>query len=545
MCETSSRAYKNTRRSAFAERAAGLVCVAIAVCVALFPAQRGWAEQSRDALSLEEILAAHLHALHLLHVSLPHTLQTEGTLDGLGVSGAFRTWREGENERDDETLGIRVERTLRIGGDEYVQNANGDVRVLRGLMARRQLTEDFIDSGDFARHPEDDALLGRGTLDDGRAVWRLRVTPPGGEPYGVALDAKTWLVDEKSYPDGDAVATLDYDDYRVLDGALVPFEEVDSSGDHRFDLHLAVEKVDVNEPIEASVFAPFQSTVIDASAPITVRLLSDKGHLFVRAAVGGKAMTFLIDSGSQAIVLDPSAAKALGLVAQGRVEIRGAERTSGAGFANLDDVDIGGARLPVGVVSVVDLSAVQYLGIPVDGVLGYPLFAAAEVRIDPDALTMTLARPGSLPSLGSSIPVDTDRELPEIAASVGGIDGRFLADTGNNSELLLFHRFVQAHPRVAQYVGHGFVPNSGVGGSSSAVPVMVDRLAIGPFTLYNRYSNVILSDTGAFADRNDAGNIGWGSLRNFVVTFDLANGRLQLERARAFDDGRYRFGREQ
>jgi Aspartyl protease len=496
-------------------------------------------------LSLEQILAAHLHALHALHVTIPHTLQTEGSLDGLGVEGTFHTWREGENERYDETLGIRVERTLRIDGDEYVQNANGDVRVLRGLMARRQVTEDFIDSGEFARHPEDDVLLGRGTLDDGRPVWRLRVAPPGGEPYGVAIDAKTWLIDEKSYPDGDAIATLDYDDYRVLDGALVPFEEVDSSGDHRFDLHFAVAKVDVNEPIDGTVFAPFQSTVIVAPASVTVPLLSDKNHLFVRAAVDGKTLTFLVDSGSQAIVLDPGAAKELGLVTQGRVEIRGAERTSGAGFANLGDIDIGGARLPVGVVSVVDLSAVQYLGIPVDGVLGYPLFAAAEVRIDPDALTMTLARPGTLPPLGDAIPVDTDRELPEIAASVGGIDGRFLADTGNNSELLLFHRFVQAHPRVAEYAGHGFVPNSGVGGSSSAVPVMVDRLAIGPFTLYNRYTNVILSDTGAFADRNDAGNIGWGSLRNFVVTFDLANGRLLLERARTFDDGRYRFGREQ
>lgn len=516
------------------------------LCAVLFSApQRSEEAQSREELSLEDILAAHVHALHARKVALPRTLQTEGSLDGLGVHGEFQTWREGENERYDERLGIRVERTLRIDGDEYVQNANGDVRVLRGLMARRQITEDFIDSGEFARHPEDDVLLGRGTLDDGRAVWKLRVAPPGGEPYGVALDAKTFLVDEKSYPDGDAIATLDYDDYRVLYGALVPFEEVDSSGDHRFDLHLAVEKVIVDGPIDPSVFTPFESTVIDAPVPVTVPLRSDKNHLFVRATVDGKTLTFLLDTGSQGIVLDPRVANELGLVAEGRVEIRGAERTSGQGFASLDHLDIGAARLPIGVVSVVDLSSVQYLGVPVDGVLGYPLFAAAEIRIDPDALTMTLARPGTLPALGSPIAVDTDRELPEITASVGGIDGRFLADTGNNSELLLFHRFVTAHPAIAQYVGHGYVPNSGVGGSSAAVPVMVNRLAIGPFTLYNRYTNVILSSTGAFADRNDAGNIGWGSLRNFIVTFDLANERLTLERARSFDDGRFRYGTEQ
>jgi Aspartyl protease len=508
------------------------------------PAQPcGSAQPPGQGLSLEQVLAAHLNALRARHVTPPHRLQTQGTLDGLGLHGVFHTWRDGENERDDERLGIRELRTLRIGGDEYVQNANGDVRVLRGLAARRQITEDFIDSGDFARHPKYDVLIGPGKLDDGRAVWRLRVAPPGGEPFGVALDAKTWLVDEKSYPDGDAVATLDYDDYRVVDGALLPFEEVDSSGDHEFDLTLRVEQVAVNEPIEPAIFAPLESTTIDAPAPVTVQLRSDRGHLFVRATVDGKSLNFLVDSGSQGVFLDPGAAKELGLVTEGRLEVRGAERTNGLGVAALDELEIGAARLPVGVVSVVNLSSVEF-GIAVDGVLGYPLFAAAEIRIDPDALTMTLARPGTLPPLGSAITVDTDRELPEILASVAGIDGRFLADTGNNSELLLFHRFVAAHPNVAPYAGHGFVPNSGVGGSSSAVPVMINRLSIGPFTLYNRYTNVILSETGAFADRNDAGNIGWGSLRNFIVTFDLANDKLMLERARSFDDGRERYGVE-
>jgi hypothetical protein len=48
------------------------------------------------------------------------------------------------------------------------------------------------------------------------------------------------------------------------------------------------------------------------------------------------------------------------------------------------------------------------------------------------------------------------------------------------------------------------------------------------------------SDQGAFADRFDAGNIGMAVLRNFVVTFDLANAKMYLQRSAAFDDGRYR-----
>ena len=48
--------------------------------------------------------------------------------------------------------------------------------------------------------------------------------------------------------------------------------------------------------------------------------------------------------------------------------------------------------------------------------------------------------------------------------------------------------------------------------------------------------------SGAFADRFDAGNIGLGLLKNFVVTFDDSAGALYVERGSLFDDGRSRAG---
>lgn len=473
---------------------------------------------------------------------MPRTLQTEGTLAGLGLHGTFQTWREPGREREDETLGIRMQRTLRVDGTEFAQNANGDVRVLRGLVARRQVTEDFIDSGAFAEQPASDALLGRAKLFDGRDVWLVRVAPPGGEPYTIGIDAATWLVDEKAYQDGDTVSTVDYSQYRVVDGALVPGIEVDSTGDHEFDITSHVEKVSVDRPIDAAVFAPLRPLVIDAAAPVTVPLLADRGHIFVRASAAGKSLVLLVDSGAQGLFLDPGAAHRLGLVAEGMLEVRGAKRTNALGVAALDRIDIGGAHLPARVVSIVDLSSVTYDGSTVDGVLGYPFFAAAEARVDPEGRTMTIAKPGALPARGSPVPIDTDRELPEALAQINGVGARFLIDTGNSNELLIFHAFARAHPGVITYPGANphFAPNSGVGGSSAAIPAMIGELDLGPFKLYNRYTDIMQSDTGAFADRNDAGNIGYGTLRNFVFTFDFSNRTLFLERTRWFDDGRGR-----
>ena len=50
----------------------------------------------------------------------------------------------------------------------------------------------------------------------------------------------------------------------------------------------------------------------------------------------------------------------------------------------------------------------------------------------------------------------------------------------------------------------------------------------------------MLATSGAFADRFDAGNIGLGLLKNFIVTFDLTDTEMYLERGPDFDDGRAR-----
>jgi len=495
-----------------------------------------------SALSLAQILQAHTAARAALKATVePRTVQSSGTLDGLGVHGTFAFWRDGTRERDDEILGVRTQRTLRDGDREYIQDATGGVRVIRGLLLRRQITEDAIDSGAFAKHPEYVTLLGYGRSADGRAIWKLQVAPPGGSVYGVGIDAATFMVDEKSYPEGDAIATVDYADYRAIGGALIAFSEVDSNGDSAFDISSHVDRVVVDQPVDPAVFAPFSPAVIDAAAPLRVPLDTSQGHLFVHVVVKGQPMLFLLDSGSQGLFIDPGAARRVGLTGQGTMEVRGARRTQGLGVAALDSLQIGGARLPVGVISIVDLSSITFDGKGVDGVLGFPFFAASELRIDPEKLEMIVARPGTLAPLGTSIAVDTDRELPEITALINKYPARFLVDTGNSNELLVFHAFVDAHAGLINYSNaRSFSPNRGVGGSSAVVPAMVDELQIGPFKLYNRRAGIVLSNTGAFSDSEDAGNIGWATLHNFVTTFDLANQSLTLDPTRWYDDGRGR-----
>lgn len=500
----------------------------------------GLAQSIAPVRTLADVLNAHNVAMAQFGNPDPRTIEIKGTISGIALQGSFHSWHDPVHDRLDQMLGARTETTLRIGDREYIQNSSGDVRELGGLLAHRQITQDFILSGDLITKPQYSKLIGETTLPDGRGAYQVEVTPPNGQPQTVYFDSKTWLIDRIEYVDADGTATIDYSDYHTVDGAVVPFKEIDSDGDHQYDITERTETVRIDKTIDPGVFKPLQSTVIQIAKSQTVPIVERSGHIYAQVVIRGKSYWFLIDTGAQSVVLDSQVATDQTLLTQGELEVRGAQRTGGLGIAQLDDIHIGTATLPVHDVAVLNLNTSTEGAFPIQGILGYPFFAAAEVRLDFDAMTMTFGTPGSLKSLGEKLALDVDRSTPEVSGKVNGVEGSFLVDTGNGNELLVFHPFILAHAGVVPYVGAKSISSYGVGGSTTAVAVIIDQLDIGSYRLFNRYANVILSDQGAFADRFDAGNIGLGTLRNFVVTFDLANAAMYLQQGAHFDDGRYR-----
>lgn len=474
-----------------------------------------------------------------MRVREPRSSEVRGIVSGAALRGTFTSWHDGANQRYDENTGVRLQATYRLGDREYIVNENGAVRELHGLLRARQVTQDFIESDTFVDQPQYDQLLGLQQLPDGREVYAIAVSPPQGQPETLYLDRKTWMLDRVAFDDADGTSTEDYYDYRVFAGLLLAQRSVESNGDHAFDLTRLTTKVFVDRPISPDVFTLPESAVVQVSAPVTVPLSFRDTHVYVRVRIHDRGYTFLLDSGAQAIVLDGHVAQELGLKPEGQLEVAGAQRTGGLGVAALDSIEIGTASLPVKMVTVLDLRGLTGAP-PIDGILGYPFFAAAEARIDPDSSTMTFGKPGMLKPDGTSFDVDSDRELIELPATVNGAAGRFVLDTGNGNELLVYSPFLHTHQGLIAYAGGRFANNMGVGGSANAVGVTVDELDLGPFRFFNCYANVMLGTQGAFADRFAAGNIGLGILKNFILTIDLANAKLYAHPSAHFDDGRRR-----
>ena len=466
-------------------------------------------------------------------------VQSSGTIAGAHLTGAFHTWIEHDRERTDQNLGPRSERTLRIGDRFWYADADGDVREFTGVLARRERTERFIDSGEFAKAPE--RCVSRGaTIIEGRAVDSIDVTALGGETETLYLDAVSGLPTRLAFDDDDGRTTIDFSDWRDIGGHRFPFRSVSSNGDRAYDTTQITTAVDVASPIDGATFSPLQPRRIDMAGVEVLALESFEGHLYAPVRIGAHRYQFLLDTGAQNILIDKRVARELGLASLGALEASGASRTGGLALTEVPDIAIGRGHLHDIVATTLDLGASTAGAFRIDGILGYPFFAAATVKIDPAERTMTFGPPGSIEPTGERIAVELDRAIPEAHLRLNAtLEAPFIVDTGNAAEVLLYKPFVDRHPGIVPFTltsRHSY----GIGGATISYRSSLDRIEFGAVAIYHAETDVMQATKGAFADRFDAGNVGLGILKNFTMTFDLAHAAMYLERSGSFDDGRTR-----
>lgn len=519
-CRTSS-----VRSNATADSRSRSLLAAALIALAAGPA--GAANATGPPPPVETILAAYERATHGAAVD---TIETSGTITGVGLRGTFHTWRAGDRERDEDSLGPRQETTLRVG-DRIWRDSNGNVQELTGVLLRHARTEDFVESGAFVHAPDHVRFQGFGTI-GARRTWNVEVRADGGEPETLWIDAETGLPLRTEYIDGDGPTYIDLSDWRDVDGMQIAFRAVTTDGEHAFDTVEQTASVKLGGTIDPALFAPLEGRRLKADGVQTVPLLDDGSRIACVVQVAGKGYGFLIDSGSGDVLLDSRVAQAAGIGEEGALEVRGAVRTGGLHVARLPHLGIGGGTLDDLVVSTLELGS-EPGRMHVDGILGYPFFAASIVQLDFANRVMRFGPPGSFEPSGDRIALDTDREIPEAVFRLDNtFDVPFIVDTGNSGGLLLYGPFIDAHPALAPGLGSTASSYVGVGGTDRSYATRVRSLQLGTTTLNDQAADVIVAKNGAFADRIDAGNVGLGLLRKFVVTFDYANHALYLQRLR-------------
>ncbi len=163
------------------------------------------------------------------------------------------------------------------------------------------------------------------------------------------------------------------------------------------------------------------------------------GFALVEAEVGGQAVTLLLDTGAQGMLLLPEAAAQLGLRA-----IPGqTTRLLGTGGAReapnvlLRGLAVGGVPLPGGSVPVVALPGVPVTEPPLAGLLGAPLLEVYDVDLDLRAGRILLLAPTGCAPPGPAVELQVLPNGDALApVRINGAPVLAIPDTGTRATLI-------------------------------------------------------------------------------------------------------------
>jgi hypothetical protein len=482
-----------------------------------------------------------------------HSLRQDGTLSTGGLAGTIRFTTDLRSGRSTYSYKVGpVDGAAGFDGHvEWERSPSGEVTAHNDPAAMRiARSQAWLDARGYwyaQRHAATYENATTRTL-DGNTYGVVVATPDDGDPVTLWFADGSGLLARIEQPQNGYLMTTVFDDYRDVDGVLIPFhftiDQTDAAGrtdprNHE-DVHLGHVSLDV--PISDRDFAmPVMAAtarINDASRITRVPFDLISNHIYVDGFINGKPARLMVDTGASNL-LTPAAAKKFGLVAQGKLAVSGAgEQNATLALARGKAIRLGAATLDDPVFHVVDLgNLAQIEGVPLDGLVGYEMFRRFDVRIDYANRQLTLSEPEAFapPPGATVVPFDFNDTMPVISGTLDGLPVRLSVDTGSRDSLTMSSPFVRAHDLVAKYAAAPeAVIGWGVGGAARGRPARFGTLKLGDLDLERIAGDLFVGDKGAFTDPNISGNLGGGVLHRFTVTFDYANKKMYLVPNAAF-----------
>ncbi|HEY3675246.1 MAG TPA: alpha/beta fold hydrolase, partial [Candidatus Tumulicola sp.] len=276
----------------------------------------------------------------------------------------------------------------------------------------------------------------------------------------------------------------------------------------------------------ASMLGLVLAAALSSGVPFTLQ----DHRIFVQAYIGNAGpFSMIVDTGSAELGVTPAVAQRLHL----RLHPAGSVSGAGAGKMTIETTTISGVRVgntrfaPADAL-VLDLSRIQHgIGLShFDGVIGYEQLQRYHVLVDMDRQRIAFSStPIAAPPGATQTPFAQIDNFLRIPATVDGVHGTFVVDTGDRSQLTLFRHFADANGFAHFTTVSNALTGFGVGG-----PVYADMLRTTLQTLGVMANDIVtripLAHTGAFATAPEAGSIGNGFLERFNIVYDYPDHRI-------------------
>lgn len=471
-------------------------------------------------------------------------LKTQSALTGQGLTGtdvSIADLRDGRSV-DHYTLGPASGAQGYDGKQAWQQDSSGTVNIEAGGDALPLAINNAWRNANLWWQPD---FGGAAIKDDGTKSCGgsqcdvLPITPKGGKPFDALFDAKSHLLDRIVEKQGSQTVTTTLSDYQPAAGVQLPRRVVIDTGQG--------EKYLQTVTLTSAQFLPAQTDATYAPPKVTVADFSIAGgatqttfpfhlynnHIYADAWINGHGpLIFIFDTGGHNILM-PSTAKALGIKVEGAMAGGGVgNKAQDFGLAKVAALKVGGVTFKNQIFGVLDFEPNGVEGVNIEGMVGFEVFKRFVTRIDYGNHAITLIEPKHFDPRDAGTPVKFvfNGDSPEVDGSFDGIPAKFDIDTGARDELTLTAPFVQQHDLRAKHPkGVEAVEGWGVGGASRGYVTRGKELAIGAVEIPGVVTSLSTQKKGAFASASYQGNIGGGSLKRFIVTFDYANQTMYLK----------------
>ncbi|MGO9210718.1 MAG: aspartyl protease family protein [Terriglobales bacterium] len=473
-----------------------------------------------------------------------HSTYNKGKLTTSGLAGQAESWEDNLTGRylEKYQLGPTSGADGFDGKLVWSQDSSGEPRAEGAENARQGAVDEAYRTAMAywfpQRWPAQIECSGR-KEEQGKTLHVLRITPQGGRPFDLWIDAATYLIDHTVEKTDIETRTTYLSDYRTVNGVKVPFAVRSTNGDTQYDQFVALEKVEFDAPLQEAQFRmpqppPPDFAIAGGKSSTTVPFELFNNHIYVEVKLNGKGpFRVLCDTGGANIVT-PTLARELDLKSEGALQGRGVgEKSEDVGLVKIQSLGVGEATLANQVFAVYPMEAFSAVeGTPINGLIGYEVFKRFVARVDYEHHLITLTVPSAFAYKGdgTAVPFQFNAHIPQVEGEIDGIPGKFDIDTGSRASLTVLGPFAEKHDLAAHYGAKlEAVTGWGVGGAARGLVTRAKVLRLGKVEVHDPVTELSLQKKGAFVNPYVAGNVGAGVLKRFNITFDYPHQQLIFE----------------
>jgi hypothetical protein len=374
----------------------------------------------------------------------------------------------------------------------------------------------------------------------GRVYSVVSVEPSMGRSFELWFDADTRLLSRSIEPGFFQTFTSYYSNFKPVQGILLPFSIRTGSGDPRFDRLEEVQGIQLNPRLDPQSFAEPKEGgpdfTLKSALPVTMPFRPAVNLVIVEAAINGRKMPFVLDTGAVNILFPETVAE-LGLRSEGQLSgFGGGQNEIITSQVRIESFDFASAHYRPQVFLVYPFPDLRKVtGVPdLAGILGYEIFKRFVVKVDYPRHELTFITPETYQYSGDGviIPFHFVGNGVEVDGTIDAIPGRFLVDTGNTGSLILHSPWVAIHrDQFGNAFAKTYTATGAAGGNAEFGFATIDLLTLGSASFNKVVGALSLQSSGATASRYGTGIVGAELFLKSVVIFDYQRQRIILENA--------------